>query len=79
MLRQGGVGVIVIGNSIIQGIPISTDQILGDLARNSGLILERVIPLRTKRVGASITASSVRRGEKSTVVLYENAVVLRKQ
>jgi hypothetical protein len=79
VLRHGGIGVVVIGNSIIQGIPIATDQILGDLAGNHGLTPERIIPLRTKRVGASITASSVRRGEKSTVRLYENAVVLRKQ
>jgi hypothetical protein len=79
VLRDGGVGVVVIGNSIIQGIPIATDQILGDLARNNGLTLERIIPLRMKRVGASITASSVRRGEKSAIALYENAVVLRQR
>ena len=79
VLRHGGAGVVVIGNSIIQGIPIATDQILGDLAGNNGLTLEKIIPLRTKRVGASITASSVRRGEKSAVTLYENAVVLRKR
>jgi hypothetical protein len=78
VLRPGGVGVVVIGNSIIQGVPIATDQLLGDLGKNSGLTLETIIPLRTKRVGASITASSVRRGEKSAVKLYENAVVLRK-
>jgi hypothetical protein len=78
ILRHGGVGVVVIGNSIIQGIPIATDQILGDLAGNHGLTLEKIISLRTKRVGASITASSVRRGEKSAVRLYENAIVLRK-
>jgi hypothetical protein len=79
VLRHGGVGVVVIGNSIIQGIPIATDQILGDLAGNHGLTPEKIIPLRTKRVGASITASSVRRGEKSTAKLYENAVILRKR
>ena len=79
VLRNGGVGVVVIGNSIIQGTPIATDQLLGDLGRNHGLTLEKIIPLRTKRVGASITASSVRRGEKSAVILYENAVVLRKR
>jgi hypothetical protein len=79
VLRHGGVGVVVIGNSIIQGTPIATDQLLGDLGRNHGLTVDNIIPLRTKRVGASITASSVRRGEKSTVTLYENAVVLRKR
>jgi hypothetical protein len=34
--------------------------------------------LRTKRVGASITKSVVRRGETSQAHLYESAVVLRK-
>jgi len=39
--------------------------------------LERIEVLRTKRVGASITRSAVRRGETSQAHLYESAVVLR--
>jgi hypothetical protein len=79
VLRPSGVGVIVIGNSIIQGIHIPTDQILGDLAQARGLALENIVILRTKRVGTSITSSSVRRGEKNGAKLYDAAVVIRKR
>ena len=70
---------MVIGNSIIQGIQIATDQILGELAEAHGLRLEKIVVLRAKRVGASITSSSVRRGKRNGAGLYESAVVLRKR
>jgi hypothetical protein len=79
VLARGGVGVVVIGNSIIQGHEIKTDLILADIARQSGLTLVGVQQLRTKRVGASITTSAVRRGEKSKASLYETAVILSKK
>ena len=79
VLRRGGVGVVVIGNSIIQGINIATDQIFADLAKASGLRVERIVQLRQKRVGASITRSSVRRGQRNPAALYESAVILRKR
>jgi hypothetical protein len=79
VLRRGGVAVVVLGNSIIQGIPIRTDQIFADLAKQNRLQLESVLQLRRKRVGASITVSSVRRGDQTDATLYENALVLRKR
>ncbi|BFU92459.1 MAG: hypothetical protein NTAFB01_36460 [Nitrospira sp.] len=79
VLRRGGAGVVVIGNSIIQGLNIATDRILADIAETNGLRLERIVPLREKRVGASITKSSVRRGLQSLGSLYESAVILRKR
>jgi hypothetical protein len=78
VLTRGGVGVIVIGNSIIQGIDIRTEEILGQIGVTQGLILEGVHRIREKRVGASITQSSVRQGERSKAVLSEFAVVVRK-
>lgn len=79
VLARGGVGVIVIGNSIIQGHEVKTDLILSDIARQNGLALVGVQQIRTKRVGASITASAVRRGDRSKATLYESAVILRKR
>ena len=79
VLARGGIGVVVIGNSIIQGHEIKTDLILADLARQSGLTLVGVEKIRTKRVGASITASAVRRGDRSRATLYESAVIFRKK
>ena len=76
-LKKRGVGVIVVGNSILQGINIRVQDILGDIAKMCGLKLEGVYCLRTKRVGDSITTSSVR-GVKSKAKLDESVVVLRK-
>ncbi len=79
VLARGGVGVIVIGNSIIQGINIRTENILGEIGAMQGLILEGVHCVREKRVGASITQSSVRQGERTSAVLSESAVIVRKR
>jgi hypothetical protein len=79
VLARGGVGVVVLGNSVIQGIDIGTEQILGEIGAGQGLILEGVHCIREKRVGASITQSSVRRGERSQAVLSESVVVVRKR
>jgi hypothetical protein len=78
-LTRGGVGVIVIGNSIIQGHEMKTDLILADIARQSGLAILGVQQIRTKRVGASITTSAVRRGSTNNATLYESAVILKKK
>jgi hypothetical protein len=79
VLSRGGVGVVVIGNSIIQGMDIRTEQILGEIGAMQGLFLEGVHCIREKRVGTSITRSSVRQGEKSKATLSEFAVILRKR
>ena len=78
VLRPGGVGVIVVGNSIVQGLEFKVDQFFAELGESVGLTAEAVHPIRQKRVGASITQSSVRRGGKNGASLYEAAVVLRK-
>jgi hypothetical protein len=76
-LRKSGTGVIVVGNSILQGINIKVQDLLGDIAKMCGLKLEGVYRLRAKRVGDSITGSSVR-GASSKARLDESAVVVRK-
>ena len=79
VLAHGGVGVVVIGNSIIQGMNIETENILGEIGQMQGLMLQGVHCIREKRVGASITQSSVRRGKQSPATLSEFAVILRKR
>ena len=79
LLVPNGVGVVVIGNSIIQGLDIRTEKILGEIGAMQGLTLEGIYCIREKRVGASITQSSVRYGERNSAVLSEWAVVVRKQ
>lgn len=80
-LRPGARAVIVVGNSIVQGIEFKVDQLLAELAERTGLAVEEVRLVRTKRVGNSIIASSVRNGGedglKAKTQLYDAAVVLR--
>lgn len=79
LLRPDGVAVIVLGNSIIQGVEVPTDQIFGRIAGLKGLTFERTILLRNKRTGSSIIQSSVRADKaKHKTVLYESAIVLRR-
>lgn len=78
ILVRGGTGVIVVGNSILQGVNIPVQEILGDIAEMHGLSLEGIYRLRNKRVGDSITSSSVRRGG-SNATLNESAVVVRRR
>ena len=79
VLARGGVGVVVIGNSIIQGMNVETENILGEIGAMRGLILEGIHCIREKRVGASITQSSVRQGKRSQAVLSEFAVIVHQR
>ena len=78
LLKPQARAVVVVGNSILQGVEIPIDNILAGLASRHGLIVESIHVLRQKRVGASIVASSVRQGARTTARLYESAVVLRR-
>jgi hypothetical protein len=78
VMKRGGAGVIVIGNSIIQGLEIKVEQILGQMAAQHGFKLEGIPCIRSKRVGASITRSSVRRGLRNSATLYESAVIIKR-
>jgi DNA modification methylase len=80
-LRPGAHAVIVVGNSIIQGIEFKVDHLLAQLAERQGLSVEEISIVRTKRVGTSIIDSAFRNGEgnsyKSRTQLYDAAVILR--
>jgi hypothetical protein len=78
-LVRGAAGVVVIGNSIIQGHEIRTDLLMAEIATQVGLTVQGVQQIRTKRVGASITRSTVRRGNINGATLYESAVIVRKR
>ena len=78
VLKTHAVAVVVLGNSIVQGIELATDRYFGQIGELCGLELVDVHLLRGKRVGNSVVNSSVRNGEKTKATLYETAVVLRK-
>jgi hypothetical protein len=78
-LRPGGIALVVIGNSILQGVEIPTDRHLGEIARAVGLELVDIHVPRSERVGNSIIRSGVRvgaarRGDR----LYEAVVEIRR-
>jgi len=78
MLRPKAASIIVLGNSIIQGIEVKTDYFFGKIGELAGLKFEDNHLLRKKRTGSSIIQSSIRVGEaKTETVLYESGVVLR--
>ncbi len=80
LLAPGGVAVIVIGNSIVQGLDIRTDEVFARLAESDDvrLSVESLEVARKKRVGNSIVNSSVRNGAASTATLYESILTLRR-
>ncbi len=77
LLRPGAHAVIVLGNSILQGIEVRTDEIFAEIAGLCGLRVEAIHLLRTKRTGSSIINSTVRAsGAPGKAALYESAVEL---
>lgn len=78
-LKTGGMALVVIGNSILQGIMMATDQYFGQIAESVGLELIDIDIPRKERVGNSIIQSDVRvEKAKKADKLYEAVVKLRK-
>ncbi len=78
VLKPGGTAVVVIGNSILQGIPIATEQYFASISELVGLDVVNIDIPRSTRVGNSIVDSDVRVGKaKSKTQLYEAVVELR--
>lgn len=76
-LRSGATALVVIGNSIVQGVPVPTDRFLATIARRHGLTVAGIHTPRATRVGNSIVNSSVRAGAGRTASLYESVVEIR--
>ena len=77
-LRPGATALIVIGNSILQGVHIATDRFLATIAERCGLQTVAIHRPRDTRVGSSIVNSSVRAGTAGNRRLYESIVELRR-
>jgi hypothetical protein len=79
-LKPGAHALVVVGNSIIQGMEFKVDDLMAQLAERKHLRAEIRI-VRTKRVGNSIIESSVRNlgenGHQKRTQLYDAAVILR--
>lgn len=78
-LRKGGYAVVVIGNSILQGLDVPVDRYFVEIGELVGLEPHAVELLREKRVGSSIVGTGARKQTRgSTNGLYESAVILRR-
>ena len=77
-LRPGATALVVIGNSILQGVPIPTDRYLSAVAETRGFAVAGIHVPRETRVGSSIVESSVRAGKANGSALYESVVELRR-
>ena len=77
-LRPGATALVVIGNSILQGVPVPTDRFLAKIAAACGLQAVAVHTPRDARVGNSIVNSSIRTAAGDGQRLYESVVELRR-
>ena len=77
-LGPGATALVVIGNSILQGVPIPTDRFLAGIATSRGFQVAGIHVPRETRVGSSIVDSSVRAGKANGGTLYESVVELRR-
>jgi excisionase family DNA binding protein len=78
LMRPGGPVVVVIGNSILQGMEFQTDKLFAEIAELEGFEVVGLHEVRTKRTGNSVVNSSVRAATVSKPTrLYETAVELR--
>ena len=78
-LRPGGTALIVIGNSILQGVDVPTDRFLARIAELNGMEAVEIHRPRSARVGSSIVHSGVRAGQPGNgKCLYEAVVELRR-
>ena len=77
-LRPNATALVVLGNSILQGVPIPTDRFLARIAESRGFEVVGIHVPRNTRVGNSIINSSVRVGKTNGQALYEAIVELRR-
>lgn len=77
VLKPGGVAVIVVGNSVIQGKEVRVEEYLGDIGGRWGLERMGTVKLRN-RVGSSIVNTGARLNGTKKHELYDAAVVIRR-
>ncbi len=76
-LRSGATALVVIGNSIVQGVQVPTDRFLGTIASTHGMEVVDIHTPRATRVGNSIINSGVRAGRGKSAHLYESVVEIK--
>ena len=79
-MKPGATGIMIVGNSFIQGVNVDVPKLIEKLAEKIGLISKDVYLIQQKRVGTSIVNSGDRKEpRKEKTPLYEAAVVFEKE
>jgi hypothetical protein len=78
LMKPGAAAVIVVGNSLIQGVELKVEEHFGAIGALHGLVSEDIHIVREKRVGSSIVNTGAREDAGQPVRLYDAATVLRK-
>jgi DNA modification methylase len=78
LLKPGAAAVIVVGNSLLQGVELKIEEHFGAIGEMHGLRCEDIHIVREKRVGSSIVNTGARENAGKPVRLYDAATVLRK-
>ncbi len=76
-LKSGSQYFSVVGNSIIQGVHVATQRLVGRISELAGFKLEGIHLLR-ERVGSSIVGTGLRSGRKQMAKLEDWLVIMRK-
>ena len=77
-LTSGSTALVVIGNSIVQGVPVPTDELFSKISNLFDLETVKIHIPREKRVGDSIVKANYRCKSNIKQNLYEAIVELRK-
>jgi hypothetical protein len=78
LMKPGAAAVIVVGNSLLQGVELQIEEHFGAIGEMHGLRCEDIHIVREKRVGSSIVNTGARENAGKPVRLYDAATVLRK-
>jgi DNA modification methylase len=76
VLKKGSKAIIVIGNSILKGIDVPTDEVFSLIAKNLGFKEVKITKVRNTRIGSSIVGTGLRTAGRKT--LYESVVEIEK-
>lgn len=78
LLKPGGAAVVVVGNSLLQGVELKVEEHVGAIGALHGLECEAIHTVRETRVGTSIVSTGARETAQVPVRLYDAATVLRR-
>jgi hypothetical protein len=78
LMKPSGVIIVVVGNSLLQGVELKVEEHIGAIGEMHGLRCEDIHIVREKRVGSSIVNTGTREDAGKRIRLYDAATILRR-